>query len=103
LIDLGKSGYEVIKYAVKRLPNQDPLVNGKGEPMPEPDYDSEDWKTWETRLTEKRADEVVAFKNDGNMSRKDASHRSRMITLKRPRKIVTLKIAVNKEILASHL
>src|ERR1700737_4333808 len=56
---LGKSGYEVIRFAFKRLPDQDPLVNGAGRAMPEPDYESEEWKGWGTRLTDERAEEVL--------------------------------------------
>jgi hypothetical protein len=61
---VGKSGFDVIRFAFKRLPNQDPLLNGNGEPIPEPDYDGEEWKGWEERLTDERADEVVAFKKE---------------------------------------
>jgi hypothetical protein len=64
----GKSGFDVIRFAFKRLPNQDPLLNGMGEPMPEPDYDSEEWKGWETRLTEQRADEVLDIKKEESPS-----------------------------------
>lgn len=46
---VGKSGFDVIRFAFKRLPGQEPLINGQGEPMPEPDYDSEEWKSWEGR------------------------------------------------------
>jgi hypothetical protein len=62
--NLGKSGYDVIRFAFKRLPGQAPLVNGNGEPMPEPDYDSEEWKGWEVRMTDERAGEVVAIKKE---------------------------------------
>jgi hypothetical protein len=62
--NLGKSGYDVIRFAFKRLPGQAPLVNGKGEPMPEPDYESEEWKGWEVRMTDERAGEVVAIKKE---------------------------------------
>ena len=61
-LTIGKSGFDVIRFAFKRLPNQEPLVNGKGERMPEPDYDSEEWKGWEARLTEERAAKVVPIK-----------------------------------------
>ena len=61
---IGKSGFDVIRFAFKRLPNQEPLVNGQGEVMPEPDYDSEEWKGWEARLTNERAEEVVAIKKE---------------------------------------
>jgi len=54
----------VIRFAFKRLPNQDPLVNGKGETVPEPDYEGEEWKGWESRLTRERAEEVVALKKE---------------------------------------
>jgi hypothetical protein len=54
----------VIRFAFKRLPDQDPLVNGKGEIMPEPNYDGEEWREWEARLTNERADEVVALKKE---------------------------------------
>ena len=61
---VGKSGYDVIRFAFKRLPDQEPLVNGLGQPMPEPDYESEEWKGWEARLTNERAEEVVAIKKE---------------------------------------
>lgn len=46
---VGKSGFDVIRFAFKRLPGQEPLINGQGEPMPEPDYGSEEWKSWKGR------------------------------------------------------
>ena len=54
----------MIRFAFKRLRNQDPLVNGQGERMPEPDYEGEEWKGWEARLTSERAEEVVALKKE---------------------------------------
>jgi hypothetical protein len=54
----------VIRFAFKRLPNQEPLVDGSGSLAPEPDYDSEEWTGWETRLTNERAEEVVAIKKE---------------------------------------
>jgi hypothetical protein len=61
---VGKSGFDVIRFAFKRLPGQDPLLNGNGEIMPEPDYDGEEWREWEARLTNERADEVLALKKE---------------------------------------
>jgi hypothetical protein len=61
---VGKSGFDVIRFAFKRLPGQDPLINGQGEPLPEPDYDSEEWKSWEGKLTDERAEEVLEFKKE---------------------------------------
>jgi hypothetical protein len=61
---VGKSGFDVIRFAFKRLPGQEPLINGQGEPMPEPDYDSEEWKRWEGKLTDERAEEVLEFKKE---------------------------------------
>ena len=40
-----KTGFDVIRlnrFAFKRLCNQDPLVDGQGNVVPEPDSDSED-------------------------------------------------------------
>lgn len=54
----------MIRFAFKRLPDQPPLMNGKGETMPEPNYDSEEWKGWEARLTEQRAEEVLDIKKE---------------------------------------
>lgn len=54
----------MIRFAFKRLRDQDPLVNGKGEGMPEPDYAGEEWREWEARLTNERADEVLALKKE---------------------------------------
>ena len=54
----------MIRFAFKRLPGQDPLVNGRGEAMPEPDYESVEWKTWEVHLTDERAEKVVAIKEE---------------------------------------
>jgi hypothetical protein len=54
----------VIRFAFKRLPSQDPLLDGDGEVAEEPDYESEDWKGWEGRLTCERAEEVVAIKKE---------------------------------------
>jgi hypothetical protein len=61
---VGKSGFDVIRFAFKRLPNQDPLVNGKGEIMPEPDYEGDEWRGWEERLTNERAEEVLELKKE---------------------------------------
>jgi len=65
-IDLGKgkSGFDVIRFAFKRLRDQPPLVDGEGEVMPEPNYDSEEWKGWEARLTAERAEEVLDIKKE---------------------------------------
>lgn len=60
----GKSGYDVIRFAFKRLSDQEPLVNRKGPRIPEPDYDSEEWKGWEMRLMEERAVKLVAIKKE---------------------------------------
>jgi len=60
-----KTGFDVIRlnrFAFKRLCNQDPLVDGQGNVVPEPDSDSEDWKGWKLRFTDERADEIVATK-----------------------------------------
>jgi hypothetical protein len=54
----------VIRFAFKRLPSQDPLLDGDGKVAEEPDYESEDWKGWEGRLTGERAEEVVAIKKE---------------------------------------
>jgi hypothetical protein len=32
--------------------------------VPEPDYDSEEWKGWKLRLTDERADEILATKKE---------------------------------------
>ena len=40
------------------------MVNGKGEIVPEPDYEGEEWKGWEAKLTSERAEEVVALKKE---------------------------------------
>lgn len=64
LMDEGKSGFDVIRFAFKRLRDQPPLVNGKGEVMPEPNYDREEWKGWEARLTAERAEEVLDIKKE---------------------------------------
>jgi SAD/SRA domain len=63
-VEAGKSGFDVIRFAFKRLPDQPPLVNGKGQVMPEPDYASEEWKGWEARLTDERADEILEIKKE---------------------------------------
>jgi hypothetical protein len=42
-------------------------LEGNGEMAPEPDYDSEDWKGWEGRLTKARAEEIVAIKQEENL------------------------------------
>ena len=60
----GKSGFDVIRFAFKRLPNQELLRNREGEAVPEPDYNSEEWRGWETRLTQQRADEVLDIKKE---------------------------------------
>lgn len=70
---IGKSGFDVIRFAFKRLPHQDPLINGASEPAPEPDYDSEDWINWESWLTDERAEEVVAIKKEESPGPKGAS------------------------------
>jgi len=44
------------------------LINGKGEVMPEPDYESEEWKGWEARLTDERADEILEIKKEETTS-----------------------------------
>ena len=54
----------MIRFAFKRLPDQEPLVNGKGDVILEPDYDSDEWKKWEGRLTDQRAYEVVEIKKE---------------------------------------
>lgn len=54
----------MIRFAFKRLPGQNPLLDGAGEIAEEPDYESEDWKGWEGRLTGERAEEVVAIKRE---------------------------------------
>ena len=64
---IGKSGYDVIRFAFKRLPDQDPLLNGRGERMPEPDYDSEEWKGWQTRLMNERTTGVVAIRKEASV------------------------------------
>lgn len=64
LMGEGKSGFDVIRFAFKRLRDQPPLVDGKGEVMPEPNYDSEEWKGWEARLTAERAEEVLDIKKE---------------------------------------
>jgi hypothetical protein len=70
---IGKSGFDVIRFAFKRLPGQKPLINGAGEPAAEPDYDSVDWINWESWLTDERADEVVAIKKEESPGPKEAS------------------------------
>jgi hypothetical protein len=77
----------VIRFAFKRLPGQDPLVNGLGGPVPEPDYDSEEWRGWERRLTQERAEEVVAIKKEESPAPQETSP----VTLKKK------KIKVKKE------
>ena len=62
LLITGKSGFDVIRFAFKRLPDQPPLVDGKGEVMPEPNFDSEEWKGWEARLTDEH--EVLDIKKE---------------------------------------
>jgi len=64
LLTVGKSGFDIIRFAFKRLPGQDPLVDGHGNIAPEPDYDSEEWKGWMLRLTDERADEILATKKE---------------------------------------
>ena len=54
----------MIRFAFKRLQNQPPLVNGKGEIIPEPNYESEEWKGWEARLTDERAYQVLDIKKE---------------------------------------
>ena len=71
-LTVGKSGFDVIRFAFKRLPDQEPLVNGEGETMPEPDYNSDNWKRWEWRLTQQRADEVMEIKKEESVSPDDA-------------------------------
>lgn len=61
---LGKSGFDIIRFAFRRLPDQAPLVDGQGNIAPEPDYDSEEWKGWMLRLTDERADEILATKKE---------------------------------------
>lgn len=36
--------------------------------VPEPDYDSEEWKGWKLRLTDERADEILATKKEHSPS-----------------------------------
>jgi len=79
---VGKSGYDVIRFAFKRLPDQEPLVNGKGERMPEPDYDSEEWKRWEGRLTEERAAKVVVIKKGKAPMQEESTSINRAIKVK---------------------
>lgn len=86
-LTVGKSGFDVIRFAFKRLPDQEPLVNGEGEVMPEPDYDCEDWKRWEWRLTQQRADEVMEIKKEETFAPDDAitavsSHNLRRVFIK---------------------
>jgi len=64
VLTVGKSGFDIIRFAFKRLPGQDPLVDGHGNVAPEPDYDSEEWKGWMLRLTDERADEILATKKE---------------------------------------
>jgi len=64
VLTVGKSGFDVIRFAFKRLPGQDSLVDGHGNVAPEPDYDSEEWKGWMLRLTDERADKILATKKD---------------------------------------
>jgi hypothetical protein len=70
---IGKSGFDVIRFAFKRLPGQEPLTNGAGELAPEPDYDSKDWINWESWLTDERAEEVVAIKKEESPGPKETS------------------------------
>ena len=79
---LGKSGYNVIRFAFKRLPGQEPLVNGKGETMPEPDYESEEWKDWEIKLTTERAEEVVAIKMEDSPGPEESTPNNQVIKVK---------------------
>jgi hypothetical protein len=61
---LGKMGFDIIRYAFKRLPDQPPLPNGQGEPTPEPDYDSDEWLGWESRITGLRNRQVLEIKKE---------------------------------------
>jgi hypothetical protein len=78
----------VIRFAFKRLPGQDPLLEGNGEMAPEPDYDSEDWKGWERRLTKARAEEVVAIKQEENLDHKKLSADA---SLEKPREYILIE------------
>jgi len=64
MLIVGKNGFEVIRYALKRLPDQPPLPNGMGEPTPEPNYESEEWLGWEQKIYGSRAEEVLAIKKE---------------------------------------
>jgi hypothetical protein len=78
----------VIRFAFKRLAGQDPLLEGNGEVAPEPDYDSEDWKGWEGRLTKARAEEVVAIKQEESL---DHGKLSADASLEKPREYIVIE------------
>ena len=58
----------MIQFAFKRFPNQDLLVNGKGETMPEPDYEGKEWPGWEQRLMSECAAEVLRLEKEESAS-----------------------------------
>ena len=63
----------MIRFAFKRLADQEPLVDGSGSTAPEPDYDGEEWIGWETRLTDERAQEVIAIKKEESPAAREGS------------------------------
>ena len=49
--------------------------------MPEPNYDSEEWKGWEARLTAERAEEVLDIKKEETPDPETQTRRTRPETM----------------------
>ena len=50
--------------------------------MPEPDYESEEWKDWEIKLTTERAEEVVAIKMEESPGPEESTPNNQVIKVK---------------------